>query len=181
MNFEENGDTCMSPLRVLREKKAHCIEGAMLAALCLKLAGREPLLLDLTSVDRDHDHVVALYKEAGFFGAISKTNHVTLRYREPVYRTLRELALSYFHEYYLEDGAKTLRSYSVPVHLERFSSLQWETNSENLWEIPMALADARHVPLVSRSQIARLRKADGIERSCLALEEWVGSSRMFPD
>src|SRR5512142_217167 len=120
MNFCEDGDTCMSPRRVLRENRAHCLEGAMFAAAAFRTHGRPPLVLDLEATDDDHDHVVALFRERGRWGAVSKTNHAVLRYREPVYRSVRELALSYFHEYFLDDGRKTLRRYSDPVDLSRF-------------------------------------------------------------
>src|SRR3989338_1674505 len=100
MNFR---DTCYSPRTVLRERKAHCMEGAMLAAVALRFAGYPPLVLDLKSVPHDDDHVVAVFQKSDCWGAISKTNHGVLRYREPIYKTVRELALSYFHEYFLDD------------------------------------------------------------------------------
>jgi hypothetical protein len=94
INHEPEGDTCLSPRRVIRERRAHCIEGAMLAALALRLHGEPPLVLDLTSNARDFDHVIALFKRHNCWGAVSKTNHTALRYREPVYKTLRELVMS---------------------------------------------------------------------------------------
>src|SRR5262245_46689 len=97
-NFEPEGDTVLSVREVLRQRRAHCIEGAMLAALALWIQGEPPLLFDLAAI-RDYDHVVTLFRRGGRWGAISKTNHLTLRYRDPVYRSLRELAMSYFHEY----------------------------------------------------------------------------------
>jgi len=112
---------CRSPRMVLRTGKAHCMEGALLAAAILEFHGYKPLLLDLRSADDDLDHVVALFKQFGSWGAISKTNHAVLRYREPVYKTVRELALSYFHEYFLDSGKKTLREYSTPVDLRFFN------------------------------------------------------------
>ena len=117
INFEKNGETCMSPRFVVKTKKAHCMEGAMFAAAALEFHGRRPLLLDLRSVKRpyDYDHVIAVFKQDGFFGAISKTNHSVLRYREPIYKSIRELVMSFFHEYYLENGKKTLRS--IPSRL----------------------------------------------------------------
>src|SRR5262245_60059580 len=104
MNFEKDGDTCMSPRRVLRERKAHCMEGAMLAATALRLQGHPPLVIDLKSIQSDDDHIVTVFQQNGCWGAISKTNHAVLRYREPIYRSLRELAMSYFHEYFVDDG-----------------------------------------------------------------------------
>ena len=171
-NFEPKGDTLKSPRRVLRENTAHCIEGALLAAVALRLCGNEPLIMDLKSDAHDKDHVVALFKSNGHWGAISKSNHGVLRYREPIYRTLRELALSYFHEYFLDDGRKTLRAYSVPFDLSRFDDQGWMTSEEDLWDIGAALDDARHFPLLHRGQIAKLRKADPIERDMGTLTQW---------
>jgi hypothetical protein len=120
INFEKKGETHMSPRRVLRENKAHCIEGALLAAVALWLHGHEPLLLDLKAHPHDDDHVVALYKINNLWGAISKSNHSTIRFRDPVYKTIRELALSYFHEYFEEkSGKKVLYSYSKPFNLKK--------------------------------------------------------------
>ncbi|MEO5927483.1 MAG: hypothetical protein ABIO72_02155 [Patescibacteria group bacterium] len=171
-NFEPDGDTYLSPRRVMREKRAHCIEGAMLAALALRLQGERPLLLDLTSAEHDFDHVIALYKRYGCWGAVSKTNHAVLRYRDPVYRTLRELALSYFHEYTDDNGHKTLRSYSRPMDLARFDHIGWATSEEDLWDIALALDDVPHYQLVTRAQIAALRNADATERRAGEIVQW---------
>ncbi|MFA5185247.1 MAG: hypothetical protein WC551_02080 [Patescibacteria group bacterium] len=172
INREPGGDTCLSPRRVIRERRAHCIEGAMLAALAFRLQGQKPLVLDLTSSARDFDHVVALFKRHGCWGAVSKTNHAVLRYREPVYRTLRELVLSYFHEYFDSHGVKTLRSYSSPIDLSRFDGMDWVTNEEDNWFIAEHLADVRHFPLLTRPQIATLRKAHPTEIQAGEIEEW---------
>lgn len=171
-NFEPNGETCMSPRRVLKEKRAHCIEGAMLAALALRLQGERPLLLDLTAAPHDLDHVVALYKRHGHWGAISKTNHGVLRFRDPVYRTIRELALSYFHEYTDDEGRKTLRSYSRPMDLKQFDDLNWATSDEDLWEIAHAIDDIPHYKLVTRKQLPLIRNADATERRAGAVVQW---------
>jgi hypothetical protein len=153
-NFCIDGHTCYSPRMVLREKKAHCIEGAMFAAAALRFAGYPPLIFELKSVQRDDDHVMALFQEKGAWGAISKTNHGVLRYREPIYRSLRELAMSFFHEYFLDDGAKTMRSYSVPVNLSRFDRINWMTSEENVWEIPNSLMvyDTLKLPIARKSR-----------------------------
>ncbi len=172
INFEQGGETCLSPLQVLKQKRAHCIEGAMLAAVALRLQGRDPLLLDLKSVWHDDDHVVALFKERGFWGAISKTNHAVLRYREPIYKTVRELAMSYFHEYFTNDGKKTLRSYSAPFNLKKFDKKNWMTSAKDLWYIVRALDKAKHFPLITKTQIKYLRKADKIEIMAGKLVEW---------
>lgn len=177
MNFEEHGDTCGSPRRVLRERKAHCIEGAMLAALALRLQGSRPLLLDLASAHGDQDHVVALFQDHGCWGAISKTNHAVLRYRDPIYATVRELALSYFHEYFLDDGKKTLRSYSVPVDLSRFDKKGWMTDENDLWYIVHALDDAPHTQILRPGQARHLRRADKIEIEAGEIMEWKRGKR----
>ena len=163
INFEEKGDTCMSPRLVLRNKKAHCIEGAFLAAAALMIKGEKPLLLDLKSADHDFDHVVALFKRNGNWGAISKTNHAVLRYREPVYKTMRELAMSYFHEYFTDDGKKTKRSFSEPFDLRQFNNHGWLTSEKNLWYISKSLDDSPHIPILTKSTLAGLRKADKVE------------------
>ncbi|MBU1348748.1 hypothetical protein KJ781_01615 [Patescibacteria group bacterium] len=165
-------DTCLSPRMMLREKRAHCVEGAMFAALALRFHGDRPLVVDLTASRRDLDHVIAVFRRGGYWGAISKTNYPVLRYREPVYRTIRELVMSYFHEYIIGDGSKTLRSFSRPVNLSRFDDIGWMTAEEDVWAVPEHLADIPHVPILTRSQIAALRLADPIERDVLQIEEW---------
>lgn len=147
----------------------------MLAAVALRIAGFRPLVMDLKATQEDEDHVVALFKIGRHWGALSKTNHGVLRYREPVYRTVRELALSYFHEYFLHDGRKTLRSYSVPVDLSRFDAEGWMTDEKDVWYIPEFLDDVRHFAILSRSQIAGLRRADPIEREKFVESEWTDS------
>ncbi|MEI8096700.1 MAG: hypothetical protein WCG73_01185 [Candidatus Moraniibacteriota bacterium] len=177
INHEKQGDTCLSPRQVLREKKAHCIEGAMLAATALWLHGEEPLLLDLTTLRYDYDHVVALYKRNGYWGAISKTNHAVLRFRDPIYKTIRELALSYFHEYFmLTTGRKTLKSYSVPFSLKRFGT-EWIASEENVWYIAHILDDIRHFPIVPEKNKRLIRKASPIERKAGGIAEWKKTDR----
>lgn len=171
-NNEKERHTCASPRVVLREKKAHCIEGACLAALALSLHGERPLLLDLKAAANDDDHVVALYKRNGYWGAISKTNHPVLRFRDPVYRTVRELALSYFHEYFLlSDGRKTLRSYSRPFSLKRFGT-EWITREDDLWDIATSLDQSKHFPIVPLGSDRYLRPASAIERKAAGIFEW---------
>ena len=139
-------DTAWSPQRVLRERKGHCLEGALLAAAALRVQGRPPLLMDLEAV-HDDDHVVAVYRESGLWGGIAKSNFAGLRFRAPIYRSLRELALSYFEHYYNLRGQRTLRSYSRPVNLARLDSKHWMTSEENVWCVPELLIGARHYPL----------------------------------
>ncbi len=169
-NFENGGETCMSVREVLRRRRAHCIEGAMLAACALWVHGEPPLLLDLRAV-RDYDHVVALFRRGGCWGAISKTNPPVLRWRDPVYRSLRELAISYLHEYANKRGQKTLRSYAGPFDLRRFEPKLWVTNGRNCWDIGETLDEMRHIPLVTRKQSRTLRLRDAMERKAGALLE----------
>jgi hypothetical protein len=139
-------DTAWSPERALREGKGHCLEGALIAAVALRLNGHPPLLMDLEAV-RDDDHVVALYRERGLWGGIAKSNYAGLRFRTPVYRTLRELALSYFEHYYNPRGERTLRNYSRPVNLARLDGKKWMSSEEDVWFVPDALIAAKHYPL----------------------------------
>jgi hypothetical protein len=134
-NKEVGGETCRSPRRVLRDRLAHCAEGAFFAAAALRVHGHEPLIVDLEAV-RDVDHLLAVFKEHGRWGAIAKSNYSGLRYREPVYRTIRELVMSYYEHYYNPAGEKTLRAYSTrPVNLKRFDRMNWMTAEEDLWEV----------------------------------------------
>lgn len=172
INFEVGGDTCYSPRQVIRLKTAHCMEGALLAATAMWYHGRPPLLLDLVTTKNDDDHVVALFKERGYWGAISKTNHGVLRYREPIYKSVRELAMSFFHEYFKDSGQKTLRQYSVAFNLAKFKDRSWLTSEEHLWHINNALADSRHYDILTPRQIKQLRPASGIEIAAGKLVEW---------
>lgn len=152
-------DTAWSPQRVLRERKGHCLEGAMLAAAALRVNGHPPLLMDLEAV-HDDDHVVALYRERGLWGAIAKSNFAGLRFRAPVYRTLRELALSYFEHYYNLRGERTLRAYSVAVNLARLDSRHWMTAEDDVWCVPELLIAARHFPLFPHKVARTLPRLD---------------------
>ncbi len=171
--IEGANETCLSPRNVLRERKAQCVEGAIFAAAALRFHGYRPLVVDLESTKDDQDHVIAVFQIDGYWGAISKTNHGVLRYREPVYRTIRELAMSYFHEYFLQSNRKkTLRRFSKPIDLSRFVDEKWETSEEAIWFVPMYLADVRHEEILTRRQIAMLRKADEIEARMTEVTEW---------
>jgi hypothetical protein len=172
INHEPHGDTCRSPRMALRKNTAHCMEGAMLAALTLRLQGHEPLVMDIQSTDRDMDHVVALFRIRGKWGAISKTNHAVLRYREPVYATYRELALSYFHEYFMDNGRKTMRTYSVPLNLAKFDKRGWMTDEKDVFYIPEYLDGIKHYPILDRRTLSALRKADAIEIAAGKIVEW---------
>ena len=151
-----------SPRRVIRECRAHCIEGALVAATALWFHGAPPLLMDLRASKHDDDHVVALYRRKGLWGALSKTQHLVLRFREPVYKTPRELALSYFNEYYLDDGTKTLRSFSKPFDLRKVKR-NWLTTEDDLGWLAKILDASPHIQIVPKDLIAQLRKADKVE------------------
>lgn len=161
-NFERGGETLKSPLFTLRHESAHCLEGALLGAYVLSLHGFTPYLMHLKATAGDYDHVVAPFKVRGFWGALSKTNHAVLRYREPVYKNIRELAMSYFHEYFLDNGQKTLRQYSAPLNLNRFGQ-SWATAEGDLWAIDKALDKIKHFSILPRTATKNLRKADKIE------------------
>ncbi len=170
-NFERGGETCLSVREVLKQKRAHCIEGAMLAACALWVHGETPMLLDLKA-DRDYDHVVALFRRGRYWGAISKTNPPLLRWRDPVYRNLRELAMTYLHEYANRRHQKTLRSYAGPLDLRRFDPSLWVTGAKNCWDVGFALDDLKHYPLITRAQGRHLRLRDSIEREAGALKSF---------
>ncbi len=172
LNWEKKEETYYSPRLVLQQKKAHCLEGALLAATALWLHGAEPLLFDLKAPD-DVDHVVALYRQGKYWGAISKTNHAVLRFRDPVYRTLRELALSYFHEYFNDrTGQKALRSYSRPFNLKKLGT-NWITTTDNLQSIATAIDDSPHYALFPKQHSRFLRRADKVERRAGKIIEWL--------
>jgi len=162
-NFEPHGDTCNSVRTVLRTRRAHCIEGAMLAAAALWVHGEPPLLLDMRAV-RDFDHVVALFRRGGRWGAISKTNGATLRWRDPVYRSLRELAMSYLHEYCNRRDHKTLRAYSRPFDLRVMPASAWVTAAKGAWAVAERLDALPHYPLLSAREQRRLARRDPFER-----------------
>ena len=162
-NFERKGETCHSVRVVLRDRRAHCIEGAMLAACALWIHGEPPLLLDFQAV-HDFDHVVAVFRRNGRWGAISKTNGIGLRWRDPVYRTLRELAMSYLHEYYNKRDRKTLRTYSRPYDLRRMKPETWVTAEDGAWDLVDALEATRHYKLMTPAQTRSLLRRDPFER-----------------
>jgi hypothetical protein len=148
------------PLRVLRDRMAHCFDGALFAAMALRRLGYPPLILELLPNDRDDDHLVALYQSAGHWGAVAKSNFVGLRFREPVYRSLRELVMSYFEQFYNVEREKTLRGYTLPLNLETFDQFRWMVRDECLGRIGQRLNEIRRVPLLTRGMIARLSLLD---------------------
>ena len=156
-----HASTAWSPRRVLRERRAHCLEGAVFAAAALRVLGYPPLLLDLEAV-QDTDHVLAVYRERGHWGAIAKWNFTGLRYREPVHRSVRELVMSYFEGYINLRGDRTLRAYSHPVNLARFDRRRpgWMTTDGDLWWIAEHLVGVRHRRLLRPAMIRRLHRVD---------------------
>jgi hypothetical protein len=152
-------DTAWSPRRALREGTAHCLEGALLAAAALRVNGYPPLVLDLEAV-RDVDHVIAIFREHGLWGAIAKSNFAGLRFRAPIYRSLRELALSYFESYYNLRGERTLRGYSRPLNLSRFDHLDWMTSEKSVWAVAEHLVTVNHVRLFPARLAKHLPRLD---------------------
>jgi hypothetical protein len=162
-NKEKGGETARSPRRVLETREAHCFEGALLAAAALRRLGYPPLVVQLRSTVRDDDHVLALFRErlgAGRWGAIAKSNYSGLRFRSPVYRSVRELVMSYFDVYYNLEGEKSLRAFERPVDLARFDRRRWETAEESLWDVSAYLATRRFTPILTRAQIRALTPMD---------------------
>jgi hypothetical protein len=178
--LRDSEHTMMSPRRVMLERKAHCVEGAMLAAAALAYHGREPWLMDLESGDDDYDHVVTLFKEGGRWGAISKTNYPVLRWRDPIYQSPRELAMSYFHEYFLDTGKKTLLRWGGPFSLKKFDPKLWVVADGDIDWVPEALGEAQHFPFASKLAMKKLRKASKIEIETTVKREWTrGGKRLF--
>lgn len=154
-----HADTAWSPRKVLREHTAHCLEGALLAAAALRVNGYPPLVFDLEAV-RDDDHVLAIYQYRKHWGAIAKSNYAGLRFRAPVYRNLRELALSYFEDYFNLRGERSLRGYSKVVNLSRFDKLEWMTSEKSVWCVPEYLIVCRHYELIPSRLANNLTRID---------------------
>jgi hypothetical protein len=155
-----------SPLRVVRDRKAHCFDGAVFAAAILRRIGYPPLILELIPNHRDDDHLLAVFKLDGTWGAVAQSNFTGLRYREPIYRTLRELVMSYFDPFYNVEREKTLRGYGFPMNLARYDPLCWEVRDEPLDRISDDLDDQRHFSLLTPKQEGQLSLLD--ERSAKA-------------
>lgn len=161
-------DTAWSPRLVLAEQTAHCLEGAIFAAAALRANGYPPLLLDFEA-ENDTDHVIAIYRENGCWGAIAKSNFTGCRWREPIHRTLRELALTYFNTYCNLRGERTMRRYSVPVNLKRFDRQNWMTTDKPVWFIVYHLFEIKHYPLITPAMAKRLHRIDdrSFQAECL--------------
>jgi hypothetical protein len=158
-NVEPHGDTVRSPRRVMRDRTAHCAEGAFFAAAAFRVNGRPPLLVDLEA-DNDDDHVLAVYRDRGLWGSVATSKFAGLRFRAPVYRTIRELVKSYFEDYFNWDGDRTLRAYSRPLSLARFDRINWMTAEEDLWAVIEWLTVAHHTSLLPRRAANRLPRVD---------------------
>lgn len=163
-NHEVGGETMLSAREVLRQRRAHCLEGAFVAACALWVHGRPPLLVHLDCADSDYPHCIAVFRKGRFWGAISKTNGAALRYRDPVYRSLRELALSYFHEYSDRRGRRTLRSYSGAFDLRRIDTDLWVTPAKACWDVHERLVGLRHYALFPARLASGLSRRDPFER-----------------
>lgn len=151
--------TAWSPRRVLRENTSHCFEGALFAAAALRVLGYPPLILDMEA-EEDTDHVIAIYRVKNCWGAVAKSNFTGCRWREPVYRSLRELVMSYFQIYFNLRRERTLRTFSRPVNLKRFDRLQWMTTEKPVWFVAEHLLDIPHTRLLTHTQEKRLTRVD---------------------
>lgn len=156
-NIEYNPSyECRSPRWVIKKRSAHCFEGALFAAAALNFIGFKPLIVDMKAFN-DDDHVIAVFKEDGHWGAVAKSNFTTLRYREPVYRSIRELVMSYFDFYFNTNGEKSLRSYSLPLDLTIYNSRKWATTDEDLEFIGDKLEKLHHFEIVTKKMIKTLK------------------------
>ena len=152
---------CRSPRWVIRKRSAHCFEGALFAAAALQYNGHKPLIVDLKAYN-DDDHVITIFKEDDHWGAVAKSNFTSLRYREPVYRSLRELVMSYFDFYFNLDRDKSLRSYSLPLNLTIYDARRWTTTDDDLEYIGDKLEQIHHFPVVDEMMIKKLKRASSI-------------------
>jgi hypothetical protein len=171
-NFELGGHGTMSPRRVLKARTAHCSEAALLAAAAFAYHGQPAWLMDMRAAPTDQDHVIAPFKQRGLWGAISKTNHAILRWRDPIYRSLRELAMSYAHEYCLPSGKKSLLAYSKPFSLARYTPKSWVIASEDLDWILEDLDASPHLPLAPNWAMAVRRRSPPVELRAQDVLEW---------
>jgi hypothetical protein len=170
-NHERSGETCMSVRRVLLKGRAHCFEGAFLACACLMLMGEKPIIVNMNARKPDYDHILVIFRRNGFYGAMSKTNHPVLRYRDPVYRSVRELVMSYFHEYYLfKKGNKTLLGYTKPINMKRFGT-RWITAEEDLWDLAKTVYFMPIFSVIPKKNKRSIRKATTFERKAFDIQQ----------
>jgi len=180
-NHEIGGETLYSVREVLKNRCAHCMEGAFVAAAALWIHGEPPLLMHLDCDLSDYPHAIAVFRRGRCWGAISKTNGAPLRFRDPVYRSLRELAMSYFHEYFDKRGRKTLRSFSAAYDMRRIDPAHWVTNGKDCWDVHDKLAGLRHYPLVTARQTRLLVARDPFERQVGKLVQYPAPAKKKPE
>jgi hypothetical protein len=171
-NFEPDGDTARSPRGMLKARVAHCSEAAVFAAAVLLYHGQRTWLMDLRALPSDQDHIVTLFKRRGLWGAISKTNHAILRWRDPIYASVRELAMSYAHEYCLPGGKKSMLSYSRPFSLTRYPPKRWVISPDDLDWLLHALDLAPHVPVAPSHAMHIRRRSARVELEAQEVLEW---------
>jgi hypothetical protein len=171
-NFGLDGDTAMAPRRMLQARMAHCSEGAFFAAAALAYHGMGAWLMDIQALPSDHDHIVTLFKERGLWGAISKTNHAILRWRDPIYRSVRELAMSYAHEYCLPGGKKSMLAYSKPFSLRRYAPKTWVTAPDDLDWLLVDLDTSPHWPVAPKAAMRKRRRSSKVELLAQDVLEW---------
>jgi len=172
VNFSLEGDTAMSPRRVLKTRMAHCAEGAIFAAAVLAYHGNQPLLMDIRALPSDQDHIITLFRDRGLWGAISKTNHAILRWRDPIYSSARELAMTYAHEYSLPGGKKSMLSFSKPFSLARYTPQSWVIAPEDLDWLLVDLDTSPHLPIASRRALRKRRRTSRVELLSQEVVEW---------
>ena len=149
------------PLNVMQDRQAHCLDGALFAAAALRRLGDPPLVVDLfPDPGMDDDHVLAIFRRHGMLGAVAKSNFVGLRFREPVYRSLRELVMSYFNDYFNLNGVKSLRYYTRPLNLSAFDRLEWMVDDAGVDAIERRLLTLRRIPLLSHEMVSSLVTVD---------------------
>ncbi len=148
-------------MQVLRERQAHCLDGGIFAVAALQRLGHQPLLIDLLpEPGTDDDHILALFRVGGFWGAVAKSNYVGLRYREPIHRSLRELVMTYFEVFFNVDGLRTLRGYTRPINLKRFERYDWEVQEAGANAVENYLKTLTVTPLLSADQVEALERVD---------------------
>jgi hypothetical protein len=171
-NFEPDGDTARSPRSMLKARVAHCSEAAVFAAAVFMFHGKHAWLMDLRALPSDHDHIVTLFKERGLWGAISKTNHAILRWRDPIYRSARELAMTYAHEYCLPGGKKSLLEFSKPFSLTRYPPERWVIAPDDLDWLLFALDLSPHIPVAPPAAMRNRRRSAKVELRAQDVLEW---------
>lgn len=171
-------DLDRSPLQVITDGQCHCLDGGLLAAAALRRIGFPPLIMDLVpAVGLDDDHVLAIFRVNGKYGAIAKSNFASLRYREPVFRNLRELAMSYFEGFFNVDAQKTLRAYTLPMDLSSWDTVNWETSQEGTAKVVEKFYSKRPIPLISEDEAAALNLVD--ERTYKAFTTGTNFNELF--